>query len=56
MRKYARVLHRILKIKTFREEFGIAFVIATHDKNVAEICDRILELKNGKLYHIDRID
>ena len=25
-------------------------VVATHDKNLAEICDRVFELKNGKLY------
>jgi len=43
-------------IKTFRDKYNIAFIIATHDKNVTKICDRILNLKNGKLQYIKGID
>ena len=39
-------------INNFRESYGITFIIATHDNNISKICDRILELKNGKLYNI----
>ena len=43
-------------IEMFRDQYNIAFIIATHDENVTKICDRILKLKNGKLHHINRID
>tara|TARA_B110000467_G_scaffold164861_1_gene196215 strand:+ start:152 stop:832 length:681 start_codon:yes stop_codon:yes gene_type:complete len=39
-------------ITTFRDKYNIAFIIATHDDNVTKICDRILNLKDGKLHHI----
>lgn len=39
-------------IKSFRDKYNIAFIVATHDKNVTKICDRILNLKNGKLHNI----
>jgi len=39
-------------IKSFRDRYNIAFIIATHDENVTKICDRILNLKNGKLHYI----
>jgi len=41
-------------IKIFRDRYNIAFIIATHDENVTKICDRILNLKNGKLHDINR--
>jgi len=43
-------------IKSFRDKYNIAFIIATHDGNVTKICDRILNLKDGKLHHIKGID
>ena len=39
-------------IKSFRDKYNIAFIIATHDENVTKICNRILNLKNGKLHLI----
>jgi len=39
-------------IQSFRDKYNIAFIIATHDLNVTKICDRILNLKDGKLHHI----
>ena len=29
-------------------------VVATHDKSVADVCDRVFELKNGKLHEIKK--
>ena len=43
-------------IKSFRDKYNIAFIIATHDENVTKICNRILNLKNGKLQYIKGID
>ena len=43
-------------IKSFRDKYNIAFIIATHDGNVTKICDRILKLKNGKSHYINRAD
>ena len=43
-------------IKSFRDKYNIAFIIATHDENVTKICNRILNLKNGKLHHIKGAD
>jgi lipoprotein-releasing system ATP-binding protein len=43
-------------IRSFKDKYNIAFIIATHDKNVTKICDRILNLKNGKLHDIQGID
>jgi len=43
-------------ITTFRDKYNIAFIIATHDINVTKICDRILNLKNGKLHNIKGVN
>ncbi len=43
-------------IISFRAKYNIAFIIATHDENVTKICDRILNLKDGKLHHIKGTD
>jgi len=43
-------------ISSFRDKYNIAFIVATHDHNVTKICDRILNLKNGKLHHIQGSD
>lgn len=36
-------------IMRLRDEFKQSFIIATHDRTVAEIADRVLYLSNGKL-------
>ena len=43
-------------INVFRDKYNIAFIVATHDENVTKICDRILNLKDGKLHHIKGTD
>lgn len=40
-------LHQLLL--RMRKEFGQTILIVTHDKELAQISDRIVELKNGKL-------
>ncbi|SNZ09930.1 lipoprotein-releasing system ATP-binding protein [Persephonella hydrogeniphila] len=37
-------------LKELNEKNNVTMVIATHDKEVAEFCDRIIFLKDGKLY------
>ena len=40
-------LHQLLL--RMREEFGQTILIVTHDKELAQISDRVVELKDGKL-------
>ncbi|MCQ2325668.1 MAG: ABC transporter ATP-binding protein [Paludibacteraceae bacterium] len=40
-------LHQLLL--RMRKEFGQTILIVTHDKELAQISDRVVELKNGKL-------
>jgi ABC-type lipoprotein export system ATPase subunit len=42
----ARVLDLV---EACRQEFGFALVIATHDPGVAERCDRVVQLADGRL-------
>ncbi|WP_457625118.1 ABC transporter ATP-binding protein [Persephonella sp.] len=37
-------------LKELNEKNNVTMVIATHDKEVAEYCDRIIFLRDGKLY------
>lgn len=32
-----------------RERYGLTIIIVTHDKELAAICDRIIEMKDGKI-------
>ncbi|MEJ6951351.1 ABC transporter ATP-binding protein [Natronospora cellulosivora (SeqCode)] len=43
----AMIMDKFLEIN----KQGITIIIATHDKNIAEKCSRILELKDGELIH-----
>jgi lipoprotein-releasing system ATP-binding protein len=43
-------------MRKFNREFGIAFLIVTHDPRIAARCDRILELVDGKLLSDRKVD
>lgn len=36
-------------LKSLHKKHGLTLIIATHDKDIAESADRIIELKNGKI-------
>jgi lipoprotein-releasing system ATP-binding protein len=36
-------------LRRFNREFGCAFVIVTHDPGIAEGCDRVIELVDGRI-------
>lgn len=36
-------------IESIRQEYGLTFVVATHSLQVAEIADRVLQMKDGKI-------
>lgn len=42
-------LHRL--IRQLRDEFGQTFVIVTHNKELADLSDRILEMRDGQIFH-----
>ena len=42
--------------RDINEEFGTGFLIVTHDRAVAEMTDRILEVSDGKLVQDVRND
>ena len=47
--KNATELHKLFF--RLRDEMGQAFVIVTHNNNLAKMADRILEIKDGKILH-----
>jgi lipoprotein-releasing system ATP-binding protein len=32
-----------------RDKFGLTIVIVTHDKELAQLSDRVIEMKDGKI-------
>jgi lipoprotein-releasing system ATP-binding protein len=41
------IIHEL--IKTLRDEFNLTFLIATHNKDLMNVGDRIIEMKDGKI-------
>jgi lipoprotein-releasing system ATP-binding protein len=37
-------------LKSVNERYGTTFVVITHDKRIAEKADRIIEIKDGRIY------
>ena len=37
-------------LRSINEKYGTTFIIITHDRHIAEKADRIIEIKNGKIY------
>jgi len=37
-------------LRKINEKYGTTFIIITHDRNIAEKADRIIEIKDGKIY------
>ena len=40
-------LHRLLL--DVRQQFQVAMVIVTHDQQLASLCDRVLEMRDGRI-------
>ena len=36
-------------LREINKKYGTTFVIITHDRNIAEKADRIIEIKDGKI-------
>jgi len=36
-------------LRTFNRDFGVTFLVVTHDPRLASRCDRVLELVDGRL-------
>jgi len=45
--KNTEVIYKLMR--KFNKKFGITFVIVTHDENIAQMTDRIIEIKDGKI-------
>ncbi len=45
--KNTEVIYKLMR--EFNKKFGITFVIVTHDENIAQMTDRIIEIKDGKI-------
>jgi lipoprotein-releasing system ATP-binding protein len=39
-------------LREINKEFKSTFIVITHDKRIAENADRIIEIKDGKIYQI----
>ena len=37
-------------LRSINEKYGTTFIIITHDRHIAEKADRIIEIKDGKIY------
>lgn len=37
-------------LRNINEKYGTTFLIITHDKKIAEMADRIIEIKDGRIY------